>query len=49
MTIVIFTIQAEIKDEENMETSQIDQTLSDMEDLVSRHYDLYDSEWYYED
>jgi hypothetical protein len=52
MTIINFSISVELTDEETLEESQINQTLSDLEDLLLRHpagYDLYDSDWTYED
>ena len=52
MTIINFSVSVELTDEENLTNNQIEQTLSDLEDLLLRHpsgYDLYDSEWSYED
>jgi hypothetical protein len=52
MTILNFTVSVEIQNEKNLSDTQIDQTLSALEDLLIRHpagYDLYDSGWYYED
>jgi hypothetical protein len=52
MTILNFTVSVEIQDKENLSDTQIDQTLSDLEDFLMRHpagYDLYDSDWFYED
>ena len=51
--IINFYVSVEISDEDDLPSDeQIDKTLSDLEDILMRHpagYDLYDSDWFYEE
>ena len=52
MTMINFSVTVELTDEDTLTDEKLEQTLSDLEDLLMRHpagFDLYDSEWYYDE